>query len=126
MARFKLLGGVAHNLADSIISATNPEFLENIEHLLDGKPGSYELDLLAGKIEPADIDEEVVERMAGYYRKWLSSETGKLGISSVDVDSVFIKIAYTPGKSFGGHYTCSVSIKVKGKEYAGNAMSSYA
>jgi len=49
MAKFKLLGGVAHNLADSIISGTNPEFLENVGHLLDGKPCSYELDLLAGR-----------------------------------------------------------------------------
>jgi hypothetical protein len=125
MGKLNQLSGVANNLADSIVSVTNIDFLHYLESLPAEKTKLLEINLLDVSIEPKEIDTEIVTKVIRNYKKWFLAEIKKLNIELSDIEKVSIRIAYKPGKSFGGYYACNTTIKAKGKEYTKKVKSSY-
>ena|SRR3989344_8202560 len=125
MSKQNQLLGVANNLANSFVSPTNLEFLKHIETLPIEKTELFEIDLLTGTINPADLMSEQVKTTIAQYRKWLAKELENLKLNTSDIKRVTIKVSHEPGKQFGNYYTCNVTIISKGKEYTKKVHSSY-
>ena len=125
MGKFNQLLGVAYNLADSFVSVINIEFLRHIESLPIEKTKLFKIDLLKETIFPRGLGSEKVKKVIKDYKNWFLTELEKLKIELNDMEKVSIKIAYKPGKTFGGYYTCKVTIKARGKDYTKKVMSSY-
>jgi hypothetical protein len=126
MGKLNQLLGVASNLADSFVSVTNIEFLHHIESLPIENTKLFEIDLLNEAIISKELNSEKVKQVIKKYKKWFNLEIEKLNIELNKIESVSIKIAYKPGKTFARYYTCNVTIKAKGKDYTKKVMSSYA
>ncbi len=125
MGKFNQLLGVANNLADSFVSVTNIEFLKYIESLSVKKTKLFGIDLLEETISPEEFSSEKVKKVIQDYKNWFLSELEKLKIELSDIENVSIKVTYKPDKTFARYYTCNVTIKAKGKDYAKKVMSFY-
>ncbi|MBW2993151.1 hypothetical protein KY317_01090 [Candidatus Woesearchaeota archaeon] len=125
MGKFNQLLGVANNLADSFVSVTNLEFLRYIESLPAEKTKLFEIDLLKETISPQELSSEKIKKVIEKYKNWFLTELKKLKIELSDIESVSIKTAYKPSKTFARYYTCNVTIRAKGKNYTKKALSSY-
>ncbi|MBI4440518.1 hypothetical protein HY638_06095 [Candidatus Woesearchaeota archaeon] len=125
MGKLNQLLGVANNLADSFVSVTNLYFLKHIGSLPAEKTKLVEIDLLKETIKPEDLMSKTVKGTIIQHKKWFLSEIDKFKIDLNDIEEVIVKIAYKPGKSFGGYYTCNATITAKGKDYTKKVMSSY-
>ena len=125
MGKLNQLSGIATNLADSLTSPTNRDFLVHIESLPIEKTKLFEIDLLKETITPEEISSDKVRDIIKNYKNWFISMIKKLKIELGDVEKVSIKVAYKPGKKFARYYNCNVTIKAKGKEYKGMSKHSY-
>ena len=126
MSKSDQLKGVANNLADSIISPTNMEFLKYIESLPEEKTRNMEIDLLEKIMKPDEIKSEKTEKVIDEYKKWFIKQMKNIGISIEDIEKVIVKITHrAPGKMYGRSYGCSTTIIANGKEYIGKNASLY-
>ncbi|MBI4162598.1 MAG: hypothetical protein HY513_02855 [Candidatus Aenigmarchaeota archaeon] len=90
-----------------------------------GKTKLFEIGLLKETIKPEDLMSKTVKATIAQYKKWFLSEIDKFKINLSDIEKIIVKIAYKPGKSFGGCYTCNATITAKGKCYTKKVMSGY-
>jgi hypothetical protein len=125
MGKLNQLLGIANNLAASFVSVTNIHFLGYIELLPAEKTKLFKIDLLKETIAPEELNSEEVAKVIKNYKKWFLSEIKRSGILLDDIENVLISTAYKPGKSFARYYTCTVTIKAKGKEFTKKVISSY-
>ncbi|MEK6909473.1 MAG: hypothetical protein AABW61_00165 [Candidatus Aenigmatarchaeota archaeon] len=129
MGKIRQLKGVAHNLADSFLGPQNigilDDTLNRTKLSAEGKMKSLKIDLLKENISPKKSSSNLTKNLIQDYKGWFLSELEKMKIKPTDIEKVFIKITYKPGKSFGRYYNCNVTIKAKGKEYSGKVLSSW-
>ena len=103
--KYRLLKGVAHNLADSMFSATG---IFSDVHKLPIQ--NLKVDLLSGKTEPEITHEN---KSIDYYRKWFLWELEKFAIPKEEIKSVTIQAVW---KGSNVHVTCDITLK-NGKKY---------
>jgi hypothetical protein len=125
MVKYKLLNGVANNLAASFVSPSNLEFLKYIESLPIELIINFEIDLLKKTIIPKEIESDKTKTVLEKYFDWFIDELKKINATIDDIQIVLIKINYKPGSSFARYYTCNVTIKANDKTYTKKRMSSY-
>ena len=123
MGKHDRLLGVAYNLADSIVSSTNLEFLRHIESFPREKTRLFEIDLLGETVVPEDLMTPTMGETIARYKRWFLSELEKLRIAIGDIERATVRIAYNPRDPPGTFYTCNATIRANGKEYTKKKIS---
>lgn len=129
MAKFRMLKGIAHDLADSFISPTNMELIHSTDKL--EKNLDFKLELLTGKATTKPKVE--VTYNYNYYKDWFYEQLKKAGIEEKDIEAVLIEVKHrwevketrSKNKMITSVYNCTVSIKTKDKEYKKEVKSSW-
>jgi len=125
MGKLNHLLGIANDLADSFVSVTNINFLNDLEFLPAEKTKLFEIDLLKETIKPEELSSAKAKNVIKKYKGWFLSEIKKLKIELNDIEKVSIKVTYKLGKTFTKCYTCDTTIRANGRDYAKKVMSSY-
>ena len=126
MVKYKEIRGIAHNLADSFVSATNTHYVMglSVSQGLKG-PDTFQVDFLSGIVKPEILPKEETEIMIKRYQKWLEDELKTKHISVDLIESVILNLKITRNK-ISIKYQCSVDIKLKdGKTYEDSVSSSW-
>ena len=126
MVKLKQLRGIAHNLADSFISASNHNYITELGYFPEG--GDIEIDLLKKKISPVRFDTDHGEKAVKKYKQWFLSEIKEKEIPLKYIEKVLIKIGFNKGEVKKGSYIsyiCKAEIKANGKEYTAKVSSSW-
>jgi hypothetical protein len=126
MAKYKELKGIAYNLADSFVSATNEHYLRGLSVAKGLKVvDNFQVEFLSGIVQPEVLPQEETELMVKRYQKWLQDELKAKSIPLDMIESVTLNLKIKRSK-ISVNYQCSVDIKLKtNKTYASKISSSW-